>query len=180
MKQQARVLAPPTPTKSLINTWFIWTQTERSSEDETCIERSEGQPVPKWFFLSGYRNKNCTNERVCSSVRYYDAVLIPVAYFYCSGYNNKDRCNELVDRAKGKMYAYYDKKPIKWRRIESPEEFTVPSQGPTKYFVDGFWVVIRNPKKGVHSLAVGLTSYDAWNDIPNLSCQNITYTLKVN
>jgi hypothetical protein len=93
IKQQVRLLTSPTPTKSLINSWWIWNRfykpprKEKAFEYEDCIERGYDQPVPKWFFLAGYDNKDCydpPHERECTSVRYYDTVLIPVVSLLCS------------------------------------------------------------------------------------------------
>jgi hypothetical protein len=195
IKQQVRLLTSPTPTKSLINSWWIWNRfykpprKEKAFEYEDCIERGYDQPVPKWFFLAGYDNKDCydpPHERECTSVRYYDTVLIPVVSLLCSnynkgpGYNNKEYCNDLLDQYKRKIYAYYDNKPYKIFRIESPNEFTIPGKGSTKYFADGYWVVIRNPKKGVHYLDVGVTDYDVWYDeFGKEFCPDVKYTLDV-
>jgi hypothetical protein len=189
------MLTSQAPAKSLVNSWWIWNRfykaprTEKAFESDYCIERGYDQPVPKWFFLAGYDNENCfdpPHERECSSMRYYDTVLIPVVSVLCSnynkgpGYSNKEYCNDLIDQYKGKMYAYYDDQPYKIIRIESPNEFTVPGKGPTKHFADGYWVVIRYPKKGVHDLHVGVTDYEVWYDeLGEDFCPNAKYTLDV-
>jgi hypothetical protein len=190
------MLTSSTPTKSLINSWWMWNRfykpprTEKAFDYEYCIERDYDQPIPKWFFLAGYNNEDCydpPHERECTSVRYGDTVLIPVVTVLCSnynkgpGYSNKEYCNDLIDQYKGKMYAYYDNKSYNSKiiRVESPYEFTVPGKGSTKYFADGYWVVIR-PKRGVHYLDVGVTDYDVWYDeFGKEFCPDVKYTLNV-
>jgi hypothetical protein len=188
-----RALTYPYDAKYKINSWWKWNRfykaprKESAFTTEACIEDYEDQPVKDYFFLAGYDNKVCNGKaypRTCETVSKYDTILIPVVTALCSstdkkyGYKYKKHCKEMIDRYDySDLYAKYDGKHYAIQRIPSPYEFTY---GSSKYYSDGYWVVIPYPTKGKHTLEVGVYDYDVLRDYYSRDfCPNVKYTLYV-
>jgi hypothetical protein len=181
--------------KKKVNSWWKWNlffkapRTETAFTTETCIEHYQDQPVTNYFFLAGYDNQVCGTtpfSRTCQTVSSSDTLLIPVVNLLCdnrnkgTGYSNKAYCNSLIGRYETKdLYAKYDGKVYPIYRIESPAEFTAYGHGSTKYFTDGYWVVVPHPTKGTHTVEVGVTDYHVLEDKFGEVCPNAKYTLYV-
>jgi hypothetical protein len=124
-----------------------------------------------------------------------DTILLPVINGMCSTFGEDDPkyrndlfC-EYVYRIipSSYMYARWDGVDIPIQRIQSNRDFIVQGyyyqRKPVKWFADGFWVVIKDPEPGTHTIEVGLTvtDFNVGSDPPGTPplCPNVKYTIIV-